>query len=156
MKIKERESLIKGVIQLAQEIGLNLDNENIFQINLNAKAENLKIILTEIKSKEEIKDKLRLFKNLAASYLCLKLKEESEKENPIWKKDEINALQKAVKKLPAGTKDRWEKIGEFVKTKSINQIIQMAHYLTTNPNIKIENDIDINNLINRTQKEDKK
>ena len=35
------------------------------------------------------------------------------------------ALQKGVKKFPAGTKNRWDKIREIVKTKSNDDIIQI-------------------------------
>ena len=35
------------------------------------------------------------------------------------------ALQKGVKKFPAVTKNRWDKIREIVKTKSNDDIIQI-------------------------------
>jgi len=149
LKIKERENLIKNVIQLAEGIGIGLSKEDVFQINLNAKAENLKQMITEITNKEQKEEKIRTFKSLSIAYLGFKLPDVNFKEDSIWKKDEINSLQKAVKKFPVGTKERWEKIGETIKTKSTNQIISMAHYLTTNPSIKIENDFDLNSVINK-------
>jgi len=112
--------------------------------------------LNEVNNKEENNEKIKIYKTLSSSYLGLKIKEEDVTENSIWKKEEINNLQKAVKKFPAGTRNRWEKIGEMVKTKSTNQIIQMTHYLTTNPSIKIENDIDLNNLLNNKSTKKKK
>jgi len=78
----------------------------------------------------------------------MKFQEDNPFENWMWKKEEVVNLQKATKKFPAGTKNRWDKIGELVKTKSTNQIIQMTHYLTTNPTIKIEGDIDLNLMLN--------
>jgi len=43
MKTKEREYLIKSVIKLAEDIGLKLDNENIFQIPTQRKNRKYKI-----------------------------------------------------------------------------------------------------------------
>jgi DnaJ family protein C protein 2 len=139
--VKERQELTAGLFALAEELGIQITKEDKFLIELNANIEKLKTIITQVATKESQADKLRIFVNLSNANLGLKLKSEVVSENTIWKKDEIIALQKAVKKFPAGTKDRWDKISELVKTKSSNLIIQMTHYLTVNPMIKIESDI---------------
>ena len=73
-------------------------------------------------------------------------KDQEEKKESIWTKEEMFLLQKGVKKFPAGTKRRWDRIREIVKTKNEEEIIQMIHYLTENPNIKIEGDINLKEL----------
>ena len=65
-------------------------------------------------------------------------------------------LQKGVKKFPAGTKKRWDRIKEIVKTKNEDEIIQMTHYLTINPNIKIEGDINLKELLQKEKKNNDK
>ena len=77
----------------------------------------------------------------------IKSEEDELKENNlIWTKEEMFALQKGVKKFPAGTKNRWDKIREIVKTKSNDDIIQMTRYLTINPNIHIDGDVNLGNF----------
>jgi hypothetical protein len=147
MKIKERETMLNSLLEQASQLGIALSNEDKFQISLNGNAENIKIILTEIENKQDKNDKIKTFKTLTNSYLKLKFPDAASEESSIWKKEEIINLQKAVKKFPAGTKNRWEKIEEIVKTKSANSIIAMTHYLTTNPSIKIDKDI-VNNIFN--------
>lgn len=138
--IKDREMLLSNLIKAAAGLKINLSKEDIFQITLNAKVDTMKMVLNELDSKQDESEKVKTYKTLTSSYFGLKYPDES-LENSLWKIEEIHGLQKAVKKVPGGTKNRWEKIAEIVKTKSINQIIQMTHYLTTNPGIKIEADI---------------
>lgn len=154
MIIKEKKDTLEGVINLSKELGIVLSSEDKFQIELNGKTDTCKTILNEVLSKENIKDKISVYKNLTKSFFGVKFTEENNKDNvgssssnSIWKKEEIHALQKAVKKFPAGLRDRWDKISELIKTKSINQIIQMTHYLTTNPMIKIDEDVDLNQIL---------
>ena len=137
--IKEKEELLEKVLSLAESLKIDITKDDIFTIHLNANIEKLKTILTQVEENNDGKEKL--FITNANQLLGLKLKSEDCFESTIWKKEEIHLLQKAVKKYPAGTKNRWDKINEIVKSKSTNQIIQMTHYLTTTPNIKIENDI---------------
>jgi DnaJ family protein C protein 2 len=137
---KEKQENTVALHSLAEELGIQLTKEDKFLIELNANNENLKNTLSQVNGKEQ-GQKYRTFVSLTNSSFGLKLKSEDINESSIWKKDEIIALQKASKKFPAGTKDRWDKISELVKTKSSNQIIQMTHYLTVNPMIKIENDL---------------
>lgn len=139
---REKEEMIKNVINLAEQLGISLSKDDIFTINLNAKTENLKNVLSENEKAKSKEDKIKLYKNMTSSLLGVKYQDKSlHQESMIWKKDEIISLQKASKKFPVGTKNRWDKIGEIVTTKSQNQIIQMAHFLTTNPMIKIDGDI---------------
>ena len=52
---------------------------------------------------------------MTSSLLGLKFSDVDEyKENSIWTKEEIFSLQRCVKKFPAGTKNRAEKIGEVI------------------------------------------
>ena len=67
--------------------------------------------------KKEIMEKC---KSLFGMKFKEEIKEEKEKES-IWTKEEMFLLQKGVKKYPAGTKKRWDKIKEIVKTKK-NQL----------------------------------
>jgi DnaJ family protein C protein 2 len=137
--IKEKEELLDKALSLAVSLNIEITKDDKFTIHLNANIEKLKTILTLVEDNSD--DKAKVFITNANQLLGLKLKCDESNESTIWKKEEIHLLQKAVKKYPAGTKNRWEKINEIVKTKSTNQIIQMTHYLTTTPNIKIENDI---------------
>ncbi len=149
--VKERLTLIEDVIKLSEDFGLNLSQDDKFQIQLNGKIDNIKPIINEVKLKPE-NEKKSILKNMLKSAFNLKYADDSKETSntaSLWKKDEINALQKAVKKFPAGTKDRWEKIAEIIKSKSTNQIIAMSHYLTTNPNIKIDSDIDLSQILKK-------
>jgi DnaJ family protein C protein 2 len=153
--VKEKQNVIEAIISLAAEIGITLSSDDVFQIHLNGKTEPIKAILNEVMAKEETKEKVTMYKMLTKSAFSLKFADDFEKTNApsLWKKDEIIALQKATKKYPAGTQERWGKISELVKSKSNNQIIQMTHYLTTNPSIKIDSDIDLNQIINAKKPE---
>ena len=96
------------------------------------------------------------FKVLCSKYFYTKFSNNRSKESSIWTKDEISNLQKANKKFPAGTVNRYEKIMDVVKTKSMNQIIQMSRYISTSPNLKITGDtVDINILLGISKKESK-
>ena len=139
--IKEKEELYSNVLSLAEGLGVEISKDDKFTIGLNGSIDSFRAIFNGTIEKPE-DERVKTFILLANQLLGLKLKtEENTSESTIWKKEEIHMLQKAVKKYPAGTKNRWEKINEIVKSKSTNQIIQMTHYLTTTPNVKIENDI---------------
>jgi len=142
MLAREKEEMIKNVISLGEGLGINLSRDDIFQVNLNAKSDNLKNILNTNEKFSSKEEKVKSFKSLTSTLLGIKYNDQASlEESMIWKKDEVIALQKASKKFPVGTKNRWERIGEIVTTKSQNQIIQMAHFLTTNPSIRIDGDI---------------
>lgn len=152
---KERENHIQYVISLASTLDINLSKEDTFHINLNGKVDTIKKILAEVEKKENINEKVRIYKNMTSSLLGLKFSDmDDTKENFIWTKEEIFALQRAVKKYPVGTKNRAEKIGEILKTKSANQTIQMIHFLSANPSIKFENDFDLNKYLNNKSKKE--
>ena len=151
---KEKENHIQAVITLAANLEIILSKEDIFHIQLNGKIDNIKKILAEVEKNENPRDKTRTFKTMTSSILGLKFIDVVEaKENSIWTKDEIFALQKAVKKFPVGIKNRSERLCEVIKDKSSNQIIQMIHFLSTNPSIKYENDFDLNQHLNKSKKE---
>jgi DnaJ family protein C protein 2 len=153
MLVKERLTLIEDIIKLSEELGLGLSQDDKFQIQLNGKIDNIKPIIKEVQEKAS-NEKKSILKNMLKSVFNLKFADDSKEVSnnvSLWKKEEINSLQKAVKKFPAGTKDRWEKIAEILKTKSTNQIIAMSHYLTTNPNIKIDSDIDLNQILKKKE-----
>jgi len=142
MLAREKEEMIKNVINLGESLGINLSKDDIFTINLNAKLDNLKSIINENEKSNTKEEKKKNFKVMTSTLLGIKYTDNTSlEESMIWKKDEVIALQKASKKFPAGTKNRWERIVEIVGSKSQNQIIQMAHYLTTNPSIRIDGDI---------------
>ena len=60
-----------------------------------------------------------------------------------------NILRNLIKK-----KNRWDKIREIVKTKSNDDIIQMTRYLSINPHINIDGDINLGNLLKKEIKKD--
>ena len=158
MKIKEKEELANKILNIIKENNIIINNDDIFQFNLNSKNESLKEFLAHIDKidkkelKKEIIEKCKIFFGMKFRD---EKKEENEKKESIWTKEEMFLLQKGVKKFPAGTKRRWDRIREIVKTKSEEEIIQMTHYLTVNPNIKIEGDINLKELLQKEKKEKK-
>ena len=161
MKMKEKEDLEKQILKIIEENNIKITEDDLFQFKLNSKNESLKEFLQHINKYENenknIKKKEILEK--CNSLFGMKFKEERKEEKAqkesIWTKEEMFLLQKGVKKYPAGTKKRWDKIKEIVKTKSEEEIVQMAHYLVVNPNIKIEDNINLKDLLKKEKKENK-
>jgi len=154
---REKEEMLKNIINLGESLSINLSKDDIFNIQLNAKLENMKNLLAEIDKLETKENKVKSYKMLTKQYFGIKYNDNiALEESMMWKKEEVIALQKASKKFPGGTKNRWEKIGEIVNTKPQNQIIQMCHYLTTNPSIRIDGDIDLYQILYKTKKVEKK
>ena len=165
MLMKEKEELSNKILNLIKENEIKINNDDIFQFNINSKNDSLKEFLEQIEKvdKKDIKKEIiEKCKNIFGMKFKDEKNEENEKKESIWTKEEMFLLQKGVKKYPAGTKQRWDKIKEIVKTKSEEEIIQMTHYLKVNPNIKIEGDINLKELLkkersgNTDTKEDKK
>ena len=159
-RLEEKEEMEKNIINIIKENNINMNDDDLFQFKLNSKNESLKEFLDYITKyekednnikKKEIIDKC---KSLFGMKFKEEIKEEKEKES-IWTKEEMFLLQKGVKKYPAGTKQRWDKIKEIVKTKNEEEIVQMAHYLVVNPNIKIERNINLKELLQKEKKEKK-
>ena len=141
---RERESLLLAVKNLVAEHNFILTEDQFFQIQLNAKNDVLRTVYSDLEACGKDSTLLiKTFKTLANTHFAFKLQDET-KESTLWKKDDIVQLQKAVKKFPAGVKNRWEKITEMVKTKPTNQVIQFAHILATNPNIKFDEEPIVN------------
>lgn len=153
MLIKQKEELTNKIIDIGASLGIILTSEEKFLLNLNSKIDTLKTVVTECDEIKDEKEKKRKYVQLCKFHFAMKIKsddiEDDKAEGTTWTKEEIILLQKGVKKFPAGTKNRWEKIGEIVKTKKNDDIIQMTHYLLTNPNIKIEGDINLNQLLKK-------
>ena len=164
MLMKEKEELSNKILNLIKENEIKINNDDIFQFNINSKNDSLKEFLEQIEKvdKKDIKKEIiEKCKNIFGMKFKDEKNEENEKKESIWTKEEMFLLQKGVKKFPAGTKQRWDKIKEIVKTKSEEEIIQMTHYLKINPNIKIEGDINLKELLQKEKrqnntKEDKK
>ena len=161
IKLKEKEDLELKILNIIKENNIKINDNDIFQFKLNSNNDSLKEFLQHI-TKLEKENKSLLKKEIIEkcdSLFGMKFKEEkkeeSEKKDSIWSKEEMFLLQKGVKKYPAGTKQRWDKIREIVKTKSEEEIIQMAHYLVVNPNIKIEGNINLKELLQKEKKENK-
>ena len=148
----------KNIINIIKENNINMNEDDLFQFKLNSKNESLKECLDYISKYEKednnIKKKeiMEKCKSLFGMKFKEEIKEEKEKES-IWTKEELFLLQKGVKKYPAGTKKRWDKIKEIVKTKNEEEIVQMAHYLVVTPNIKIEGNINLKELLQKEKKE---
>ena len=159
-KLEEKEEMEKNIINIIKENNINMNEDDLFQFKLNSKNESLKECLDYISKYEKednnIKKKeiMEKCKSLFGMKFKEEIKEEKEKES-IWTKEEMFLLQKGVKKYPAGTKLRWDKIKEIVKTKNEEEIVQMAHYLVVNPNIKIEGNINLKELLQKEKKEKK-
>lgn len=157
-KLEEKEEMEKNIINIIKENNINMNEDDLFQFKLNSKNESLKECLDYISKYEKednnIKRKeiMEKCKSLFGMKFKEEIKEEKEKES-IWTKEEMFLLQKGVKKYPAGTKKRWDKIKEIVKTKNEEEIVQMAHYLVVTPNIKIEGNINLKELLQKEKKE---
>ena len=154
---KEKEDLINQFLNIGKELNINLDNEDVFSFKLNFKVSKVKEILEKCNNIKEEKERKKLFINLSRHEFAMKIKSEEDElkeNNLIWTKEEMFALQKGVKKFPAGTKNRWDKIREIVKTKSNDDIIQMTRYLSINPHINIDGDINLGNLLKKEIKKD--
>ena len=159
MKIKEKEELSNKILNIIKENNIKTNDDDIFQFNINSKNESLKEFLEKIEKvdKNDLKKEIiENCKNIFGMKFKDEKKEEEEKKESIWTKEEMFLLQKGVKKFPAGTKKRWDKIKEIVKTKNEDEIIQMTHYLTINPNIKIEGDINLKELLQKEKKNNDK
>ena len=161
IKLKEKEDLETKILNIIKESNIKINDNDIFQFKLNSNNDSLKEFLQHI-TKFEKENKTLLKKEILEKCDTLfgmkfkeERKEETEKKDSIWSKEEMFLLQKGVKKYPAGTKQRWDKIKEIVKTKSEEEIIQMAHYLVVNPNIKIEGNINLKELLQKEKKENK-
>lgn len=133
-------SLFSELKELFTTNDITLSDSDLFQIELNLKVEPLKHIISEVNSETDPIERVKKLKLLSSSYFSLKF-QENNLQSTIWSKDEINLLQRAVKKFPAGTKSRWERITEMVKTKPQSQIIELAHILATQPSLKIDKDL---------------
>jgi len=157
-KLEEKEEMEKNIINKIKENNINMNEDDLFQFKLNSKNESLKECLDYISKYEKednnIKKKeiMEKCKSLFGMKFKEEIKEEKEKES-VWTKEEMFLLQKGVKKYPAGTKKRWDKIKEIVKTKNEEEIVQMAHYLVVTPNIKIEGNINLKELLQKEKKE---
>ena len=157
-KLEEKEEMENNIINIIKENNINMNEDDLFQFKLNSKNESLKECLDYISKYEKednnIKKKeiMEKCKSLFGMKFKEEIKEEKEKES-IWTKEEMFLLQKGVKKYPAGTKKRWDKIKEIVKTKNEEEIVQMAHYLVVTPNIKIEGNINLKELLQKEKKE---
>jgi DnaJ family protein C protein 2 len=159
MKIKEKEELSNKILNIIKENNIKANDDDIFQFNINSKNESLKEFLEKIEKvdKNDLKKEIiENCKNIFGMKFKDEKKEEEEKKESIWTKEEMFLLQKGVKKFPAGTKKRWDRIKEIVKTKNEDEIIQMTHYLTINPNIKIEGDINLKELLQKEKKNNDK
>ena len=161
LKMKEKEDLEKKILEIIKENNIKINDDDIFQFNINSKNESLKEFIQHITKyeNEEKNIKKKEIIEKGNSLFGMKFKEEKndekEKKESIWSKEEMFLLQKGVKKYPAGTKQRWDKIKEMVKTKSEEEIIQMTHYLILNPNIKFEENINLKELLKKEKKENK-
>ena len=160
IKMKEKDDLEKKILNIIKENNIKMNEDDLFQFKLNSKNDSLKEFIKNIseyekednnKKKKEIIEKC----NILFGMKFKEEKKEEEKKESIWTKEEMFLLQKGVKKYPAGTKKRWDKIKEIVKTKSEEEIIQMTHYLIVNPNIKIEDNINLKELLKKEKKENK-
>ena len=137
---KLKVDLHSDLINLFKTLNVQLSDSDLFQIQLNINVDTLKLIISQVQLLQpNEKEQAKKLKSLANTYYSLKFQDD-EKNSTMWKKEELLAMQKAMKKFPIGVKQRWEKIQEVIKTKPQNQIIELAHFLATQPNFKFEQD----------------
>jgi len=136
---EEKDEFYVKLIQLFALLNITLTDSDVFQIQLNINLEVMKNIISEVGSIDDESEKSKKLKTLCNTHYSLKF-EDDEKFSTIWKQEDIILLQKAVKKYPAGVKQRWEKINEIVKTKPQSQIIKLAHFLATQPSLRFEHE----------------
>merc|ERR1719362_2278980 len=152
---RQKEELIKNIINLGESLSLSLTKDDIFNIQLNAKLDNMRNLISEDQKFTTTEEELKNYKSLTSQYFGIKYQDNKTLEESMqWKKEEVIALQKASKKFPGGTRNRWDRISEIVSTKPQNQIIQMCHYLTTNPSIRIDGDIDLYQILYKSKKQE--
>ena len=132
-KLQELFDIVKNILNI------EITKDEIWQVELNANADNLVLIVNELNNVEDKIEKEKLYKTLSSKLFGLKFIDNT-LESSIWTKEEVNNLQKAVKKYPAGTLSRYEKINDMVKTKGMNQVITMTRYIATNPSLKFNGD----------------
>jgi DnaJ family protein C protein 2 len=139
---------------IKEELQIDLSNDDIFSIQLNQNIENFKTIMNEVDELNSKDEKVTKFQYLASKMLGLKFVNK-DKDSTIWTREQVNNLQKGTKKYPAGVGNRWDKIYEIVKSKSVNQIIKMTRYLATNPNgVKFDGEkVDLEKLLSGNTKE---
>jgi hypothetical protein len=136
---KLKETLYNELLGLFEYLKMPLTDSDKFQILINRKADILKSIINEVESQQTDEDKVKRLKTLVNEHYKLKFVDEV-LNSTIWKLDDLLALQKAMKKFPLGTRSRWERIGELIKSKPQSQIIELAHYLSLQPTIKFDQD----------------
>lgn len=153
MQAKEKEQLTNQIVELGKVLDIVLSSEEKFLLDLNSKIETLKEVIEKCNAISDKLEKKRTYVDLCKNFFAMKIRcEDLEKEKSngaTWTKEEIILLQKGVKRFPAGTKNRWDKIKEIVKTKENEDIIQMTHYLSANPGIKIEGSINLAQIMKK-------
>jgi len=95
--IEEKENLLLQFKKLLNDNGIILNEDEYFQIQLNATNEILKKSLNELFNLKDKSEFQKTFKSIANTHFAMKYYEES-KESYLWNKEEIVNLQKAVKK----------------------------------------------------------
>ena len=127
---RQKEELIKNIINLGESLSLSLTKDDIFNIQLNAKLDNMRNLISEDQKFTTTEEKLKNYKSLTSQYFGIKYQDNKTLEESMqWKKEEVIALQKASKKFPGGTRNRWDRISEIVSTKPQNQIIQILRHV---------------------------
>ncbi len=155
-KAKKKNQLYEDLFKTIKELDINITSDDEFHIQINSSYDSLILITDEINKKTSKEEKIKAFFEIGSKYFGVKIVSNTV-ENNVWDKNQLFNLQKAIKKYPGGTGNRWLKIKEIVKTKSIDEIIAMTHYLAINPSVKFTGDeINLDELLNRkTKTEDK-
>lgn len=155
-KERRKNELYNNLFKTIKELEINITNDDEFHIQINANYDSLCLITDEINKKTTKEEKIKAFFEIGSKYFGVKIVSK-QVENNVWDKNQLFNLQKAIKKYPGGTGNRWEKIKEIVKTKSIDEIIAMTHYLAINPSVKFNGEeINLDDLLNKKTKTDNK
>lgn len=137
---------IQPVITSIEEDDVELLCSNLDLVTLNALCEELSAshLSTEAKltaaqerldsvhsgQYEEERKKAEATKAAAAALEAAAKKEAEERSARLkeWDEEEVRLLRKAMDKFPAGTSKRWEQVQAYVRTRTVDEILDMAKH----------------------------
>ncbi|CAA9990961.1 DNA-binding chaperone, putative [Plasmodium knowlesi strain H] len=88
---------------------------------------------------EQVSDNVKLMNELGSGHVSendKKKNEESSNTCGKWTAQEVSLLAKALKSYPGGTRNRWEQISNFIKTKSVKEVIKKTKEMFENETLK--------------------
>merc|ERR1712032_1806334 len=87
---RQKEELIKNIINLGESLSLSLTKDDIFNIQLNAKLDNMRNLISEDQKFTTTEEKLKNYKSLTSQYFGIKYQDNKTLEESMqWKKEEV-------------------------------------------------------------------